>query len=67
MVFIGIGPAAEPACRVCKDGPKCERCGSRETEPFRVQRTSWSMFATPEGTHHCLPCGHVWVPEEFQP
>lgn len=64
MVFIGLGPAAEPACVACKDGPRCPQCRSVDTEPFRVQRTSWSLIAMPENSHHCVPCGHVFIPED---
>lgn len=67
MVFIGIAGAAEAFCRHCGDGPPCPKCRSTETEIFRVPTYSWTAYRPPANTRHCLPCGHVFVPEENKP
>lgn len=66
MVFIGIGPGAEPirVCE-CESGPPCTTCGSRHTEPFVTWSYNYWSGTREEhdnGTYRCITHGHVFTP-----
>lgn len=59
-VYIGIGPAAELACKYDCEG-RCPKCYSIEVEPF----TLWNGFGTlstaaSDDVMHCLACGRLF-------